>query len=386
MIINTNISALNAWRNVTQTDNSLSKSLERLSSGFRINRAADDAAGLAISEKMRGQVSGLNQAVRNAQDAISLIQTGEGALNESTSIAQRVRELADQAASDTNTMSDRFQIQQEVNQLTIELTRVSTATEFNTKKLLDGTFNGTFQIGANAGQTISVKIGAMDAKTLGVSNTADKLAVDAGTSSIDAASATNSMANVSNNVFTVKFHANATTTSQLDADLVSASGTIVATTTDVGAVTTSIVFAVAAGATNAAYLQNSASAGTVTVQMAAVATAGTSATVAALEKGMGISVLTQADAGSALNKLDSATNQISSQRAQLGAVQNRLEHTIANLSVASENLTAAESRIRDVDMASEMSVFTRNQILMQAGTAMLAQANQKPQAVLQLLR
>lgn len=382
MIINTNISALNAWRNVTQTDNSLSKSLERLSSGFRINRAADDAAGLAISEKMRGQISGLNQAVRNAQDAISLIQTGEGALNESTSIAQRIRELSDQAASDTNTLSDRYQIQQEVNQLSGELTRISGSTEFNTKKLLDGTFNGTFQIGANAGQTISVKIGAMDAQTLGVTNSGDKLVVDAGTSVVDAASTTNAMTKLASNIFTVKFYADATTTTQIDADLVAANGTTLATMTGIAATANDLTFTV----TNTSYLQAGQATGTLTVRVGANVAAGTSATVVSLADKDGLSVLTQADAGNALNKLDSATNQISSQRAQLGAVQNRLEHTIANLSVASENLTAAESRIRDVDMAAEMSVFTRNQILMQAGTAMLAQANQKPQAVLQLLR
>ncbi|MHB9143840.1 MAG: flagellin N-terminal helical domain-containing protein [Symbiobacteriia bacterium] len=382
MIINTNISALNAWRNVTQTDNSLSKSLERLSSGFRINRAADDAAGLAISEKMRGQVSGLNQAVRNSQDAISLIQTGEGALNESTSIAQRIRELADQAASDTNTLSDRYQIQQEVNQLSGEVTRISGSTEFNTKKLLDGTFNGTFQIGANAGQTISVKIGAMDAKTLGMTNISDKLVVDSGSTTIDSASATNAMTNLASNIFTVKFYTDATTATQINADLVAANGVSLATVTGVSATASDLSFAV----TNTTYLQAGQTAGTLTVRVGANVQTGTSATVAALAGGDGISVLSQADAGNALNKLDSATNQISSQRAQLGAVQNRLEHTIANLSVASENLTAAESRIRDVDMAAEMSVFTRNQILMQAGTAMLAQANQKPQAVLQLLR
>ena len=166
MRINHNLSALNAWRALGQTDNAMTKSLEKLSSGMRINRAADDAAGLAISEKMRGQIRGLNQAIRNAQDAISLIQTAEGALNETHAILQRMRELAVQAASDTNTDEDRQAIQEEINQLAAELTRIGNTTEFNTKTLLDGTFVGTFHIGANENQNIRLDIGAMDAATL----------------------------------------------------------------------------------------------------------------------------------------------------------------------------------------------------------------------------
>lgn len=375
MIINTNISALNAWRNVTQTDDAMSKSLERLSSGFRINRAADDAAGLAISEKMRGQISGLNQAVRNAQDAISLIQTGEGALNESTSIGQRIRELADQAASDTNTLSDRYQIQQEVNQLTGELTRISNDTEFNTKKLLNGSFqNATFQIGANANQDIKVSIADMGASALGVTNTVNEAVVDANSVGVNTTGAT--MSGLKSNIFTVQFVANG---SSIDANLIAADGSTVTTVANVTA-SSVITF----NTTNTSYATSTAG-GSIAVTVGATITTGSLA-LAVLASGDGLSVLDQSDASNALTKTDSAINQISSQRAQLGAVQNRLEHTIANLSVASENLTAAESRIRDVDMASEMSVFTRNQILMQAGTAMLAQANQKPQAVLQLLR
>lgn len=270
MRINQNVAAMNAYRNLQITQGQQSKSLERLSSGFRINRAADDAAGLAISEKLRGQVKGLNQAVSNAQNGVSLIQTAEGALNESHAILQRMRELAVQSANDTNTDSDRTQIQKEVAQLKSELTRISDTTQFNGKALLDGTFTGaTFQIGANAGQTITVGVADMDAAALGVG------------------------------------------------------------TTDVS---------------------------------------------------------TKAGATTAITALDTAINTVSGQRADLGAVQNRLEHTINNLNVASENLAASESRIRDTDMASEMVKFTRAQILSQAGTAMLAQANQVPQGVLQLLR
>jgi flagellin len=269
--INQNIAAMNSYRNLSVTDGQMSKSLEKLSSGFRINRAADDAAGLAISEKLRSQVTGLNTASSNAQNAISLVQTAEGALNESHSILQRMRELSVQSANDTNTDTDRTQIQKEVSALQTELTRISDTTEFNGKKLLDGSFNGTFQIGANSGQTLSVAIGDQDATALGV----DATAVD---------------------------------------------------------------------------------------------------------------VSTQAGATAAITALDTAINSGSGTRADLGAVQNRLEHTVNNLNVASENLAASESRIRDTDMAKEMMSFTRAQILSQAGTAMLAQANQAPQGVLSLLR
>ncbi|MEW6181614.1 MAG: flagellin [Bacillota bacterium] len=272
MIINHNIMALNAWRGLGQTNNALGKSLEKLSSGMRINRAADDAAGLAISEKMRGQIRGLNQAVRNAQDGISLLQTAEGALNESHSILQRMRELAVQAANDTNTTADRQQIQTEVTQLLTEIDRIANNTEFNTQKLLNGTLNGkVIQIGANSGQNLSFSIAGMKAASLGVSG-------------INA-----------------------------------------------------------------------------------------------------VCVTTQVKANSAIGRIQCAIDEVSVQRAKLGAIQNRLEHTIANLGVASENLTAAESRVRDVDMAQEMMLFTKNQILVQAGTVMLAQANMAPQSVLKLL-
>ncbi|GAV22550.1 flagellin N-terminal helical domain-containing protein [Carboxydothermus pertinax] len=268
--INNNIEALNAWRALNNTSSALQKSMEKLSSGLRINRAGDDAAGLAISEKLRGQIRGLNQAVRNAQDGISLIQTAEGGLNEVHNILQRMRELAVQAANDTLTTQDRGAIKQEIDQLAQEITRISNTTEFNTKKLLNGSVKGMlFQIGANANQNISLTI---------VNIAATALSVNA------------------------------------------------------------------------------------------------------------LGVSTAASAANAITKISNAIDTISNVRAKLGAVQNRLEHTIANLSTAAENLTASESRIRDVDMAQEMMNFTKNQILQQAGVAILAQANQAPQAVLQLLR
>ena len=274
--INQNIAALNAHRNLSITDNQMSKSLEKLSSGFRINRAADDAAGLAISEKLRAQVTGLNKASENAQNGISLLQTAEGALNETHSILQRVRELAVQSANDTNTDADRVQIQKEVTQLTEEIDRISNKTDYNGQKLLDGTFTAkNFQIGTRSGDGLSVSIADMDAAGLVL--------------------------------------------------------------TDV---------------------------------------AGTGV----------VKVDNKTEALNAITKVDAAIEKVSGERANLGAVQNRLEHTVKNLGVASENLAASESRIRDADMAKEMMSFTRSQILSQAGTAMLAQANQSSQGVLSLLR
>jgi flagellin len=281
MRINHNISALNTYRQLTTNTTSGGKSLEKLSSGFRINRAGDDAAGLAISEKMRGQIRGLNQAERNAQDAISLIQTAEGALNETHSILQRMRELAVQAASDTNTSKvdgvegDRDEIQKEIEQLLQEMDRISTDTEFNTMKLLNGSYSTTslsFQVGANAKQVVTLNVTDM-----------------------------------------------------------SATSGLKLTTTNVN-------------------------------------------------------LASQVSASAAITTIDTAIRTVSSERAKLGAVQNRLEHTINNLNTTAENLTASESRIRDVDMAKEMMEFTKNSILQQAATAMLAQANQQPQGVLQLLQ
>jgi len=266
--INNNVGALNAWRNVYINDTALSKSMEKLSSGYRINRAADDAAGLAISEKMRAQISGLNMAIKNAQDGISLIQTAEGALNETHAILRRMRDLAVQAANGIYTDEDRQKIQDEIDALIEELDRIAETTQFNTLHLLDNTETLTFHIGANAGENLEVALDDMRANALGVDN---------------------------------------------------------------------------------------------------------------------ISVEDETSANDAITTIDNALETVSSFRSRLGAVQNRLEHTISNLQVAAENLTASESRIRDVDMALETTNFVKNQILVQAATAMLAQANVRPQSVLQLL-
>ena len=275
MRINHNIAAMNTYRQMTANTTATSKSLEKLSSGLKINRAGDDAAGLAISEKMRGQIRGLDTASKNASDGISLIQTAEGALNETHSILQRMRELTVQAANDTNQTTDRGQLQLEIGQLVQEINRISTTTQFNGKTLLTGSYATAgaglnFQIGANSSQSIELLIGNMGATALNVSG-------------------------------------------------IDLSGTFSA----------------------------------ITVQ---------------------------------ISTIDTAINTVATQRARLGAVQNRLEHTINNLGTSSENLSAAESRIRDVDMAKEMMEFTKNNILSQAAQSMLAQANQQPQGVLQLLQ
>lgn len=278
MIVQHNMAAANTNRQLGITTGKLGKSTEKLSSGYKINRAGDNAAGLSISEKMRGQIRGLEQASVNAQDGISLIQTAEGALNETHSILQRMRELAVQAANDTNVSKDRESIKDELTQLTEEIDRIAQQTEFNTKTLMTGGFSGSasamkFQVGANEDQFINLKIGDMQAAALasGLSSIADQV------SSADTATA-------------------------------------------------------------------------------------------------------------AITVINNAIEKVSKERSNLGSVQNRLEHTIANADNTAENLQASESRIRDVDMAKEMVVYSKNNILQQAAQSMLAQANQSTQGVLSLLQ
>lgn len=270
MVVQHNLQAMNTNRQLGITTSAQAKSTEKLSSGYRVNRAADDAAGLSISEKMRSSIRGLKKASTNAQDGISMVQTAEGALNETHSILQRMNELATQAANDSNTTIDRSAIQAEINQLVSEIDRIQSTTQFNTMNLLDGSFAGKhLQVGALAGQNIDITISNMDSATLGV----DSLSVTGFTK-----------------------------------------------------------------------------------------------------------------AGSAMTKIQSAIDKVSTQRSALGAVQNRLEHTIANLDTTAENTQSAESRIRDTDMASEMVEYSKNQILAQAGQSMLAQANQSTQGALSLLQ
>ena len=272
MVVQHNMTAANANRMLGVTTSAQAKSSEKLSSGYKINRAADDAAGLTISEKMRSQIRGLNKASDNAQDGISLIQVAEGALNESHSILQRMNELATQAANDTNTTSDRTAIQKEVNALTTELDRIASTTQFNTQNLLTGSFKGkNLQVGALQNQKISISITTMNAKALGL----------------------------------------------------------------------------------------------------------TKATIA---------VDSFSHAGAAMTNFQHAISKVSTMRSALGALQNRLEHTVSNLDNISENTSSAESRIRDTDMAEEMVNYSKNNILAQAGQSMLAQANQSTQGVLSLLQ
>ena len=272
MVVQHNLTAMNTNRQLGLTTSAQAKSTEKLSSGYKVNRAGDDAAGLTISEKMRSQIRGLNKASENAQNGVSLVQTAEGALNEAHAILQRMNEIATQAANDTNTSADRGAIKKELTQLSTELTRISSTTQFNTMNLLDGKFTGkNLQVGALAGQRISISIKTMSATALGVKD--DEL-------------------------------------------IVSSFG----------------------------------------------------------------------KAGSTMTKIQAAISKVSAQRSDLGAVQNRLEYTINNLNTTSENTSSAESLIRDTDMASEMVNYSKNQILAQAGQAMLAQANSANQGVLSLLQ
>jgi len=382
MQINTNVAALNSYRNLSNTQNDLSKSLEKLSSGLRINRAADDAAGLAISEGLRSQVGGLKVAARNAQDGISVIQTAEGGLTETTAILQRLRDLAVQAGNDSNNTQSRDAITTEATQLTSELSRIGDSINFNGKNLLDGT-SGTmsFQVGANSG-------------------TESQILVDLSTSNVKAiaASLTSNAAGVSQTVITPS----------------TVAGNATFTTTKGGTNTTITVALGAAGSFDtvqevANKLNSDATFGAnlrasvdkdnkllVTSKVGATVVGGnTAGTQAAANAGFSASAAltagtldfsTAAGAASAIGNIDAAITSISTARAGLGAIQNRFESTINSLNVSGENLQAAESRIRDTDMASEMVKYTRANILSQAGTAMLAQANQSNQGVLQLLR
>lgn len=431
MQINHNLAALNTLNHLNSASNAQAKSMSKLSSGLRINGAADDAAGLAISEKMRGQIRGLDQAGRNAQDGISLVGTAEGALNETHDILQRMRELATQSANDTNTADDRSQIQKEVDQLSKEIGRIGTTTQFNTQNLLDGSFNGTFQIGANQNQNINVSINDMRSFNLGVAGAA---------TFVDSGKYTPVGGTVGDTLKDGTYSVTGDTTSGLN--LKDASGKIVATSTDGLTYTTqaadgspgddTLVFkqAVTSGSvtvsTDAAgtttyngtaqftnsglqagdYTYDGASKslvdgnGTIiaastdgmnfTANVNGSSTPVFSTTVALTDKDKisvgGIDVSNQSAANGAITKIDKAIQSVSTERSKLGAVQNRLDHTVNNLSTSSENLTSAESRIRDVDMAKEMMSQSKASVLAQAAQAMLAQANQQPQQVLQLLR
>ncbi len=383
MRINNNIMALNAHRALAINQGAAAKAMEKLSSGLRINRAGDDAAGLAISEKMRGQIRGLRMAAKNAQDAISLIQTAEGALTESHAILQRMRELAVQAANDTNTDVDRLELQKEIDQLAAELTRIAETTEFNTKTLLDGSFSGVFHIGANEGQNISLAISDMSASALNVTGSGRTLYYVPVNNQAVSSLAVASGASVAPGDYTIEetltYAASASggAFQKVDFEVLDASGNTLATAT----FTASEIRGGTTSKTVGDFV--------ITVDASITSTTGDGAASPTNDtfnvSPGGIDVSTQAAADSAITTINNAIQLVSAERSKLGALQNRLEHTIANLGVAAENLQAAESRIRDVDMAQEMMTFTRYQILQQASIAMLAQANVAPQAVLQLL-
>ncbi|MBO9567961.1 MAG: flagellin [Cellulomonas iranensis] len=385
--INTNVAALNAYRNLGTTQGDLSKSLEKLSSGLRINRAADDAAGLAISEGLRAQIGGTKQAVRNAQDGISVVQTAEGALTETHSILQRMRTLAVQASNDGGLSTNAKQnIQDEIGQLQTELTRIADTTQFNGAKLLDGKYTGSFQVGANTSLADKITVDlvredGVSAKGLGVDALDVRAAGTAASATFDADD----------------FSATAVTaggTDATDAVSVSINGRSVQLRAGAaaGEAVAELTVDDAVAAINAAKIDGVTASknadGDVVISGAAspdaklevLDAAGDELTASATVVGV------KSGADLAIDAIDAAITDVSSVRSRLGAVQNRFDHTINNLNVAVENLSASESRIRDTDMAQEMVSFTRSQILSQAGTAMLAQAKNLPQSVLSLLQ
>ncbi len=393
MVVQHNLTAMNANRQLGITTGAQAKSSEKLSSGYRINRAGDDAAGLKISEKMRSQVRGLNKASSNAQDGISLIQTAEGALNEAHSILQRMNELSVQGANDTNQNIDRDAINQELTALTEELDRISTTTQFNKQNLLDGSFSDKkLQVGANAGQSINITIGKMDAKSLGLTDIkyfkGQKSVSYAGISYMGTDYTYDSAKKVDDNKAAFKKAAQATGEAAFTKDMIAmtASGKFTLAGKDAGSFGT-ITSAELKGKTELGkkYAEEASKAWDTLLANAKVETTtvgglGSATTIASPN------VDNYDKANATLQAVQGAINRVSTQRSALGALQNRLEHTVANLDNVSENTQSAESRIRDTDMASEMVEYSKNNILAQAGQSMLAQANQSTQGVLSLLQ
>jgi len=394
MRINNNLMAMNTHRQLGVATNGGAKATEKLSSGFRINRAGDDAAGLAISEKMRGQIRGLTMASKNAQDGISLIQTAEGALNETHAILQRMRELAVQSANDTNVETDRNEIQKEINQLTSEINRIGNATEFNTQKLLNGDRASEY----TSKSKIEFDLTGMTAGEVTVMGIEVNFSTDISTTANAIKDAVESD-DILNEKYTVTVDTNKVTietkengpSDGMTVDLDSATGiTSKDVTRTEGTKNDDGVLQFQIGANE----KQSMSLEISDMRAAALGitedgtdpklgvTDGTSNEI--VEQALDVSDHTKA--AKAVTTIQEAIDQVSAERSKLGAVQNRLEHTIKNLDTSAENLQASESRIRDVDMAKEMMEFTKQNILQQASTAMLAQANMAPQSVLQLLR
>ena len=389
-VINSNIMSLNAQRNLSTSGADLATSLQRLSSGLRINSAKDDAAGLAISERFTTQIRGMDQAARNANDGISLSQTAEGAMGEIGNNLQRIRELAVQSRNATNSLSDRQALNKEAQQLKAEIDRVAGQAEFNGVKLLDGSFQDqTFQVGANQGETINIS-GIVDASSAALGTW----------TSVDTTTYTTSVAGAAPTADT-DLAAGDLTINGVDIGAVTGDstaalqGAAVATAINLKTSETGVT-ATADGSTGIITLTSTSEEG-ITVGgadsatgagLTTAATAATANTVAGTEQtgfgGLDISTAEGADA--AMLAMDAALTAINTARADMGAVQNRFSSVVANLSSNVENLSAARSRIQDTDFAAETAQLTRNQILQQAGTAMLAQANQAPQGVLSLLR
>lgn len=490
LVINTNVASLNAQRNLGKSQSALSKSMQRLSSGLRINSAKDDAAGLAISDRMTSQIRGLNQAVRNANDGISLAQTAEGAMQEGTNILQRMRELAVQSANDSNTSADRASLQKEVSQLQQELNRISETSEFNNQKLLDGSFTSAlFQVGANKGQTIAVSVGNTRATHIGNyqigSETVDASAANAltgetltingnqttETAVVEAAASARDIASVVNEKST-ETGVSAEATTNLKVNDLTSSGSVsfsltgsntgtagpvtiaavITDPTDLSGLVSSIndnagTTGITARLNNEGdmimtssqgddifiedlvYIADSGAAGTAdfttldadgeepagatvladqgalvvgtditaqgqvtfhsnsayTIQSTTAEILADTTTASGLEDVGSVDISSQIGSGNAMKVIDGAIAYLDAQRADLGAVMNRFESTIANLQNISENVTAARSRILDADIAQETSEMTKQNILQQAGVSILAQANQAPQLALSLL-
>lgn len=396
-----NMEALNAWRTLSNVKGSMGKTLEKLSSGLRINRAADDAAGLAISEKMRNQIKGLETAIRNAQDAVSMIQTAEGGLDEVHSILKRMRELSVQSTTDSNTDADRTQLQNEFSELRDEIDRIAKTTQFNTKNLLDGSIRETRKQDAKlvAPGTAHFEIDT-SVSSNGLLHTITKDAnviievgqfQGAATSGIDVkitivtAGGTNSVTTLASNGSAIVGVGGGSIGIKWDtnqiANINDFGGTL-ASGTKVDGAAIAVYGQVTAGSDGVKPLNFHIGANegqVISMGFESMKSSDLGLTTA-------IKITTASDSEFAISAIDAAIYRVSAFRAKLGAAQNRLEHTIKNLGVAQENLTAAESRIRDADMAKEMAEFTKQQILMQSGTAMLAQANQLPQQITQLFR
>ncbi|HCF4249638.1 TPA: flagellin [Pseudomonas aeruginosa] len=384
LTVNTNIASLNTQRNLNNSSASLNTSLQRLSTGSRINSAKDDAAGLQIANRLTSQVNGLNVATKNANDGISLAQTAEGALQQSTNILQRMRDLSLQSANGSNSDSERTALNGEVKQLQKELDRISNTTTFGGRKLLDGSFGvASFQVGSAANEIISVGIDEMSAESLnGTYFKADGGAVTAATASgtVDIAIGITGGSAVNVKV-DMKGNETAEQAAAKIAAAVNDANVGIGAFTD-GAQISYVSKASADGTTSAV----SGVAITDTGSTGAGTAAGTTTFTEANDTVAKIDISTAKGAQSAVLVIDEAIKQIDAQRADLGAVQNRFDNTINNLKNIGENVSAARGRIEDTDFAAETANLTKNQVLQQAGTAILAQANQLPQSVLSLLR